>query len=52
MMQVLEPRNGRYPTIGKPRGPGGNGAVLFLALRDAHKYLKIANMAIRMVRTA
>lgn len=45
-------RNGRLPTIGRPRGPGGDGYFCLFDLVNIHAYQKIAKMAeiIRSVR--
>ena len=47
----MVPRKGRYPSSGKPRGPGGNGGFLdFLA---AHKNQNnTANIETKAVRFA
>ena len=47
----MVPRKGRYPSSGKPRGPGGNGGFLdFLA---AHKnQINTANIETKAVRFA
>lgn len=48
------PRNGRYPSTGKPRGPGGSGAsvVWFLELVNVRRYQKGGSMRIERVRMA
>jgi len=36
------PRNGRYPKNGTPRGPGGNGAVVWFRLLNKEKKVRAA----------